>query len=108
MLGITQLLPDAADAIIGDVLRIGAVLGLAAGFCKWLLNRLAKLIDDRLAPVHRRIDEHMNEEEASLADYEARLAWLSGATAAIAGSLGVPLSPPPPDHAGSTTRTAPD
>jgi hypothetical protein len=95
MLGVEGLIPAGWDPWISDLIRLGAALAVLATAARWMLRRFTAAVDERLEPVHRRIDEHMDEEEASLADYEARLAWLSGAVSAIAGSLGVPISAPP-------------
>jgi hypothetical protein len=95
MFGLEGLIPTGWDPWISDLIRIGAALAVLAGAARWTLHRFTAAVDERIEPVHRRIDEHMDEEERSLADYEARLAWLSGAVGAIAGSLGVTIPDQP-------------
>lgn len=90
-----NILPASVDSVIVEFAAIIPILLFLIGFIRWSVKKFTDAVDERLDPIHRRIDEHMDEEERSLAAHDERLAYLTGAITAIAGSLGVPLEPAP-------------
>lgn len=89
------LFPARVDAIVVEIGAFIPIILFVVAAARWAVRKFSEAVDERIEPIHRRIDEHMDEEERSLAAHDEHLAWLTGTMQAIGGSLGVPLAPPP-------------
>lgn len=73
MVGLTGWL-ETTGAVVGIIATVLAILGTVGTFFK---RSIGKMIDEKIDPIYRRLDEHMSSEDQSLsliADAMKRLA----------------------------------
>lgn len=63
MFGLTGWL-ETTGAVVGIVATVLAIVGTVGAFFK---RSIGHMIDDKLDPIYRRLDEHMSSEDESLA-----------------------------------------
>jgi hypothetical protein len=73
MLGVAGWI-EGTGAILAIVLTSLTIVGLVANFFK---KQIAHMIDDKLDPIYRRLDEHMSAEDKSLEKIAAAMADLA-------------------------------
>lgn len=73
MLGVASWM-EATGAILAIVLTSLTIVGIVGSFFK---RQIARMIDDKLDPIYRRLDEHMSAEDKSLEKIAAAMADLA-------------------------------
>jgi len=73
MLGVASWI-EATGAILAIVLTSLTIVGLVGNFFK---KQIGHMIDDKLDPIYRRLDDHMSAEDKSLEKIAAAMADLA-------------------------------